>query len=144
MQDIQSTLRVLVVDDNIEYASTIGDIISSIRPCQVRTAATLNGAMLIMIAWKPRLLVLDFRMPGGTWEPNAKLKLKYNFTQKAFAFCEQIRSTPKYNNTVIVIMSAHKKDEQVALAQRAGAIDFFQKDNLDDALQCLGPLLEAL
>jgi CheY-like chemotaxis protein len=59
----QSSLRVLVVDDNVDAASSLSTLLT-MTGHQVRTEHTGPLAMTSAMAWNPQVVLLDIGLPG--------------------------------------------------------------------------------
>jgi CheY-like chemotaxis protein len=55
--------RVLIVDDNVDAADAIADLLA-MEGCEVRTAASAGQAQEVLQAWVPQAAVLDIGLPG--------------------------------------------------------------------------------
>ncbi|HLL20246.1 MAG TPA: ATP-binding protein [Rubrivivax sp.] len=55
--------RVLIVDDNIDAADALADLLT-LEGCEVRTAASAPQALALLQDWVPQAAVLDIGLPG--------------------------------------------------------------------------------
>ena len=55
--------RVLVVDDNVEYAQNIAEILA-IGGCETEVYASAEEALLVALAPQIRAVITDYRLPG--------------------------------------------------------------------------------
>ncbi len=98
---------VLVVDD-LPLDVKLTRVVLADAGCEVRCAPTLVAAMEILSAFRPRLIVLDVRLPGGN----------------GFDFTRRMKAEPETRAIVIVAVSAyHTRGE----AERAGCDAFIGK-----------------
>ena len=102
--------KILVVDDDPD----IIEIISyNLKKENYKVFSCYNGADSIKIAEKekPDLIILDVMMPG----------------MDGIHVCEKLRSKNKFNNTIIMFLSARGEDFTHIAAYDAGADDFVNK-----------------
>lgn len=108
-------LRVLLVDDETEFISTLAERLS-LRGLSVQTAQTAEEALRRIDAAPPDAVVLDVRMPevGG------------------FVLLQQIRT--RYPGIRVLLLSAHSSTRDGIEAMRLGAVDYLTKPVLIDEL----------
>ena len=102
--------KILVVDDDPD----IIEIISyNLKKENYKVFSCYNGTDSIKIAEKekPDLIILDIMMPG----------------MDGIQVCEKLRSKNKFNNTIIMFLSARGEDFTHIAAYDAGADDFVNK-----------------
>ncbi len=102
--------KILVVDDDPD----IIEIISyNLKKENYKVFSCYNGTDSIKIAEKekPDLIILDVMMPG----------------MDGIQVCEKLRSKNKFNNTIIMFLSARGEDFTHIAAYDAGADDFVNK-----------------
>ena len=103
-------IKILVVDDDPD----IIEIISyNLKKENYIVFSSYNGTDSIKIAEKekPDLIILDVMMPG----------------MDGIQVCEKLRSKNKFNNTIIMFLSARGEDFTHIAAYDAGADDFVNK-----------------
>ena len=103
-------IKILVVDDDPD----IIEIISyNLKKNNYKVFSCYNGTDSIKIAdkEKPDLIILDIMMPG----------------MDGIQVCEKLRSKNKFNNTIIMFLSARGEDFTHIAAYDAGADDFVNK-----------------
>ena len=103
-------IKILVVDDDPD----IIEIISyNLKKENYKVFFCYNGTDSIKIAEKekPDLIILDVMMPG----------------MDGIQVCEKLRSKNKFNNTIIMFLSARGEDFTHIAAYDAGADDFVNK-----------------
>ena len=103
-------IKILVVDDDPD----IIEIISyNLKKENYKVFYCYNGTDSIKIAEKekPDLIILDVMMPG----------------MDGIQVCEKLRSKNKFNNTIIMFLSARGEDFTHIAAYDAGADDFVNK-----------------
>jgi len=103
-------IKILVVDDDPD----IVEIISyNLKKENYKVFSCYNGTDSIKIAEeeKPDLIILDVMMPG----------------MDGIQVCEKLRSKNKFNNTIIMFLSARGEDFTHISAYDAGADDFVNK-----------------
>jgi DNA-binding NarL/FixJ family response regulator len=109
--------RVLIADDNAGYGSMLSRFVSSHHNLEVVGLAT-DGRQAVQMAsvFEPDLVVMDLYMPEiDGFEATRRLKASAR--------------PPR-----VVVMTAHKSDENRALAQAAGADAFVVKQEVDRGL----------
>jgi len=102
--------KILIVDDDPD----IIEIISyNLKKENYKVFSCYNGTDSIKIAEKekPDLIILDVMMPG----------------MDGIQVCEKLRSKNKFNNTIIMFLSARGEDFTHIAAYDAGADDFVNK-----------------
>ena len=103
-------IKILVVDDDPD----IIEIISyNLKKENYKVFSCYNGTDSIKISEKekPDLIILDVMMPG----------------MDGIQVCEKLRSKNKFNNTIIMFLSARGEDFTHIAAYDAGADDFVNK-----------------
>ena len=103
-------IKILVVDDDPD----IIEIISyNLKKENYKVFSCYNGSDSIKIAEKEKLdlIILDVMMPG----------------MDGIQVCEKLRSKNKFNNTIIMFLSARGEDFTHIAAYDAGADDFVNK-----------------
>jgi CheY-like chemotaxis protein len=58
-----SALRILVVDDNVDAASSMSSLLA-LSGHEVKTQLTGTGALTTALAWQPEVVLLDIGLPG--------------------------------------------------------------------------------
>ncbi|HZF81083.1 MAG TPA: ATP-binding protein [Rubrivivax sp.] len=92
--------RVLIVDDNIDAADAMADLLT-LEGCEVRTAATAGQAQEVLQAWVPQAAVLDIGLPGMDGYQLARL----------------LRADPRFQAIRLIALTGygHEADKQRAL-----------------------------
>ena len=103
-------LKILVVDDDPDIIELIS---YNLKKENYIVFSSYNGTDSIKIAEKekPDLIILDVMMPG----------------MDGIQVCEKLRSKNKFNNTIIMFLSARGEDFTHIAAYDAGADDFVNK-----------------
>ena len=106
----QPAYRVLIADDNEENLELLAQLLG---PIGFATRAVDDGEQVVreFQAWRPQLLLIDWRMPGV----NGREALR------------QIRASPGGGDAKIIMVSASVFAEDRAAALADGADDFLQK-----------------
>lgn len=110
-------LRVLVVDDE---ANNRGWLISLLKIVGFDTREAENGETAIRVweEWRPRLILMDMRMPG----------------MDGMETTRRIRSLPGGRETAIVALTASAMDENRRAAIASGVDDFLSKPCMEEEL----------
>jgi CheY-like chemotaxis protein len=129
--------RILIVDDNLQFADDLARSLVAIGNCTTRAVANLRSARIEFLSpsHRPHIMILDFNLPiDKDWEPlpNTVLKpgQKYDLTRQSLYFCKEITSNPKYRDILVIMVSLEDQRGYVDLASQAGAHSFFFKDDL--------------
>lgn len=95
--------RVLVVDDNLEAAETLADLLQlwGHEVCVVNDAHQVVERAL---AFRPRLVILDIGLPGLSGHEIART----------------LRATPELAGALLVALTGHGRDEDRDLTRAAG------------------------
>ncbi len=106
----QKNLIILFVEDDLNVRETTTDLLS-FTGATVLTAASGHEASRFLEANDVDLVITDLSMPDGdgNW------------------LLGWIRSSPRHQNTKVVIMSAHAQDERVEAGLKAGADGYLTK-----------------
>ena len=120
LEQKQPAFRVLIADDNSENRELLTRLLG---PIGFATRAVDDGEQAVreFQAWRPQLLLIDWRMPGL----NGREALR------------QIRASPGGNDVKIIMVSASVFAEDRAAALADGADDFLQKPFREAALYAL-------
>jgi CheY-like chemotaxis protein len=113
-----ATLKVLVVEDNINLQRLIGDVLRAGGVGQVETAGDGVRAREKIAAWDPHIIFTDWHMPvmGG-------LDLTRSIRRAA------LRPDPKIPNpqVPVIIVTGHRSVADVQMARKAGVNEFVIK-----------------
>jgi DNA-binding NtrC family response regulator len=112
-------LRVLLIDDEIEFVTTLAERLS-LRGLSVRIALNAEEALRQIDDEQPDAMVLDVRMPdvGG------------------LVLLQQIRN--RYPHIRVLLLSAHSSIRDGIEAMRLGAVDYLSKPvQIDELIQKL-------
>jgi len=106
----KENIKILLVDDEPDIVEIIRFNLERVG-YQISTA--YNGVEAIKVAEKeiPHLIILDIMMPGID----------------GIETCERLRQDPKFNDTVIMFLSARGEDYSYVAAFEAGADDYTTK-----------------
>ncbi len=96
-------LKVLVVDDNVDSAKSLGWLIKSMD-CEVEVAFAGPAAIEIANTFLPELVFLDIGMPG----------------MDGYEICETLRATPQLAHCTFVAQTGWGQQEDIARAHAAG------------------------
>ncbi|KQT80670.1 response regulator [Methylobacterium sp. Leaf466] len=108
---------VVVADDDTITRSIINLKLKS-RGYTVITASDGSEALRIIEAENPALVVLDAMMPGIN----------------GFELLRQIKSTPKTADTLVVMLTSRKLEQDIVGALNAGASDYLVKPFIPEEL----------
>lgn len=108
---------VVVADDDTITRSIINLKLKS-RGYNVITAADGSDALRVIEAESPDLVVLDAMMPGID----------------GFELLRQIKSTPKTQHTLVVMLTSRKLEQDIVGALNAGASDYLVKPFIPEEL----------
>jgi len=98
-----SGIRVLALDDDSDSAEVVKRILSG-RGAEVRTAVSVEGAMELLAAFNPDVILSDIGMPN----------------QDGFDFIRQLRERPGLASTPAVALTAFARAEDRTRALNAG------------------------
>jgi len=103
-------LRLLIVDDHAVVREGLeAMLVMALAPVRIASASTGAGALQICSSFKPHVILLDVRMPGGD----------------GFEFLELLQNACP--NTRILLLSASATPAEVSLARRKGAAGYVSK-----------------
>ncbi len=122
MVDMPRPGRILVVDDNLDLAENLAEILSSVG-YEARVSTSAEAAAAELRAGACDVMITDFRLPG----------------QNGADLIASLREAG--NRIPVLVMSAYSDSEMVERAERAGAVDVLSKP-VD--IQRLLALVEAL
>jgi CheY-like chemotaxis protein len=113
-----ASLKVLVVDDNINVQRLIGDVLRAGGVGQVETAGDGVQARAMLARWDPHIVFSDWSMPvmGG-------LELTRSIRRAAL---NPDRRVPNPQVPVIIV-TGHRSEADVQMARRAGVNEFVIK-----------------
>ena len=103
--------RVLVVDDDEAIVEMFTDLLDRDGRFDVKTCSTGYDAGILTEAFRPDVILLDFKLPDVNGN----------------AVCKSIRSQPKYEHIRIIIISGVADPDEVEQLRAAGADDFIRK-----------------
>ncbi len=121
-------LRVLVVDDLYKFYSEVKRF-AALLDCETRLATNLTVASRELEQWTPHIILLDLHLPSDRWEPPPELRHKYEPTQKALAFCQQVTASPRFQDVRVFFVSVDRQARHMELARQAGAHGFLRKSH---------------
>jgi two-component system KDP operon response regulator KdpE len=107
MATVIDTSRVLVVDDEPQFAQAVRTVLST-RGYQVRTVDEGQVALTHLSEWRPELVITDLRMDQ----------------MDGIELCRRIRST---SNVPIIVLSAESDERTKVDALDSGADDYIMK-----------------
>ena len=100
------SLRILIIDDNDQFVSTLQDVINSIdRDIQVETAQNGFSAGSMIHSFNPDVILLDIRMPGID----------------GIEVCKFIKETPSTRSVRVIGMTGFPGNGTVEAVLDAGA-----------------------
>ena len=108
-------LSVLLVDDEIEFVTTLAERLS-LRGITARTAVSGEEALRMIEAEQPQAVVLDVRMPDIS----------------GMVVLQQIKA--RYPRIQVLLLSAHGSTRDGMEGMRLGAVDYLIKPVNIDAL----------
>jgi CheY-like chemotaxis protein len=97
------SLRVLVVDDNVDTVTTLALLVQE-SGHEVRTAYDGSAVLETALDYRPNLVLLDIGLPG------------FN----GFEVARQLRQQPTLKNIVLVAMTGYGQDSDRKRSQEAG------------------------
>ncbi|MCU1281287.1 MAG: two-component hybrid sensor and regulator [bacterium] len=100
-------LRVLVVDD-VDLDSKLVRVVLAAEGCDVRTARDTDEAAQLVGTFRPRVIVMDVRLPSVD----------------GLELTERLKASPKTRDIVIVAVTAYSDEKQ---ARAAGCDEFLAK-----------------
>lgn len=103
MSTTDKSLRVLVVDDNLDGADALGLVVEALGN-QVHVTYSGSKALQVATAFRPDLMLVDLVMPE----------------MDGCSLVNRLRQIPAFAQTRIVAMTGHKDDERKSLALKAG------------------------
>ena len=119
-QDISSSLKVLLVDDEEDFVRTMAE---RMEMRELGSDVALDGeqALRMLEEELPDVMVLDLRMPGID----------------GMEVLRQVRI--RYPDIAVIIMTGHGSDEEEAEARRLGAFDYLRKPvDFNDLMETIG------
>lgn len=108
--DSGSALRVLVVDDNLDSAESLAEVLGLLG-YETRTAADGFEAVHLTEQWQPRVVVLDIGLPGMSGHEAA----------------ERIRQLPAGKEMLLIALSGWGQSEDLRKSEQAGFDEHFVK-----------------
>jgi CheY-like chemotaxis protein len=117
-------LRVLVVDDNLQSAQTLGWMIESIGH-EVRLATSGNMALDTATEFTPHVVMLDIGMPG----------------MNGYELCQVMKQSPDLRKSVFVAQTGWSKEEHQDMSREAGFDHYLVKPIKLEELEKLLSLL---
>ncbi len=106
----QPLYRVLIAEDRWQSRQLLVQMLARVG-FDVREAADGAEAVAVWEAWHPHLIWMDMRMPGVT----------------GLEATQQIKSSPRGHDTLVIALTASAFDEDAATARAAGCDDFVRK-----------------
>ena len=113
-----STPPLVVVADDDTITRSIINLKLKSRGYNVMTASDGNEALRMIETQAPDLVVLDAMMPGIN----------------GFELLRQIKTTPKTANTLVVMLTSRKLEQDIVGALNAGASDYLVKPFIPEEL----------
>lgn len=105
-------VRVLLIDDEPRYLSSLGALLRRAEPrLEISLAESAVDGLLKVGLWRPDVVLLDAYMPG----------------MDGLEACRRIKSAPETAQVVVLAMSGRRSDELVRRFEAAGAAAFFAK-----------------
>lgn len=98
-----ATLRVLVVDDNIDIAEALASLLE-MEGCEARTALTGEEGVRQAQAFQPRLIFLDIGLPG----------------MNGYEVARQIRAAPAGPGMTLVALTGYSLQQDRQKTHEAG------------------------
>lgn len=111
--------RVMVVDDSINAAKTMGWMFELVLGCEVQLAHNGASAIATAIKFLPHLIMLDIGMPGMT----------------GYEVCRAMRQEPMLKDTIIVAQTGWGQKEHLQRAKEAGFDNHLVKPVTLEAIQ---------
>ncbi|MGH7859488.1 MAG: response regulator [Candidatus Binatia bacterium] len=97
------SLRVLIVDDNVDAADSIGMLLE-IAGHRVQVAYDGSGALEIATSFRPQVVLLDICMPG----------------MDGYQVARRLREDPATREATLVAMTGWGQDEDLRKSEEAG------------------------
>ena len=121
-----TTIRVLVVDDDVDIIELFGDALRADGRFEVATAQTGYDAGVLTQQFNPDVVILDYMLP----DINGNV------------VCKTIRQNPQFAHMKILIISGMVNPAEVDKLMAAGADDFIKKPfNIDQVVERLVQLV---
>lgn len=119
--------RVLVVDDNVDSAESIGVLLAQ-SGSTVRTAFSGQAALNLGAAYQPSVVLMDIGMPGMPGMPG----------MDGLQTAQLMRQTPWGRAAVLIAMTGYGQPEDKRRATQAGFDHHFTKPvDIDQLARCL-------
>ncbi len=99
----QESLRVLVVDDNVDAVTTLAMLVQAAGH-DVRKAYHGSAVLEAALDYRPNLVLLDIGLPGLT----------------GYEVAQQLRQQPALQNTVLVAMTGYGQESDRQRSREAG------------------------
>jgi excisionase family DNA binding protein len=115
--DDQSTLRILVVDDEAAIIDQILHYLAG-EGFSVETASDGFEAGMKIASFDPHLIFLDLLLPGVD----------------GFKICQQIRADEKNKDKLVITMTGYATDDFITKARNAGANDCLAKPLVEETI----------
>ena len=111
-QSSPATTRVLVVDDNAEFARYLRELLyESLQPLEVRVAADGFAAGHSVVRFRPTIILLDIRMPH----------------MDGFEVCRTLKQDPDTRDIRIIAMTGYYTEEVASRIVSVGAETCLEK-----------------
>jgi len=110
MQGLPEPLKVLVVEDNVDAANSLGELLE-LWQCQVSIVFNGNDAVPAAHHFSPDVVLLDIGLPG----------------MNGYEVAKMMRADPSLTDTILVAMTAYNQDENRLLAEGADFDRYFVK-----------------
>ena len=107
--------KILVVDDELELLTMVQAILREEGYRNLKTASTVEQALLVCKRWEPEFVVLDVMLPDGD----------------GFSLLEQIRT---FSDVPVLFLTARGEDEDKFRGLGLGADDYMVKPFLPKEL----------
>ncbi|CAL4860791.1 response regulator [Microbacterium sp. MM2322] len=102
--------RVLVVEDDVDVASLLSHVLSSVGH-DVEVAHDGGAGLEVAYAQHPDMVIVDWMMPIKT----------------GIEVCSTLRANPDFSSTRIMMLTARSSPQDVAQAKAAGVDDYVVK-----------------
>ncbi len=96
--------RILVLDDNIDAARSLGRILEKFYGQEVRLAHDGPEALIVAEEFRPEVVLLDIGLPG----------------MSGYEVAEQLRSRPEFNATLIVALTGWGQEDDRRRSSESG------------------------
>ena len=100
-----TTLRVLVVDDDVSFRDACGEALGRLPHTEVRKAANGFESGRLVAEFLPHVIILDLRMPG----------------MDGFEVCRDIKTSARTKHARVLVLTGFATEDNIRRAKACGA-----------------------